>query len=161
LTYENGNNVDVIGYVRYIQTNSDASNKAVKRGYFFDAINGQQLTIHNYQDLLGNENYTMNFADLESDGSFTSNGKSVDLTKSEYHENPVYITKTFDIDGKKIGYLMYNSFTSNYDQQLNAAFGQLKAEGATDLVLDLRYNGGGSVRTATYLAGMITGQFNC
>ena len=108
---------------------------------------------------MAKESYTMSFADL-IDGEFVSNGKSVDLTKSEYHENPVYITKTFDIEGKKIGYLMYNSFTSNYDQQLNAAFAQLKSEGATELVLDVRYNGGGSVRTATYLAGMITGQFN-
>ena len=55
---------------------------------------------------------------------------------------------------------MYNAFTSNFDEQLNAAFGQLKAEGVTDLVLDLRYNGGGSVRTATYLGSMITGQFS-
>jgi C-terminal processing protease CtpA/Prc len=54
---------------------------------------------------------------------------------------------------------MYNSFTSDYDPQLNAAFGQFKADMVTDLVLDLRYNGGGSVRTATDLASMITGGF--
>ena len=54
---------------------------------------------------------------------------------------------------------MYNSFTANYDNQLNEAFGTLKNEGVTDLVLDLRYNGGGSVLTATRLASMITGQF--
>ncbi|WP_164975197.1 S41 family peptidase [Lutibacter sp. HS1-25] len=159
LTYESSNNVDVIGYVRFIENNSDASNKDVKRGYFFDAIDGQQLTVSNYRSLLAQETYTMSFADIVN-GDFVSNGKSVELTKSEYHENPVYITKTFDIDSKKIGYLMYNSFTSNYDKELNAAFAQLKSEGVTDLVLDLRYNGGGSVTTATYLAGMITGQFN-
>jgi C-terminal processing protease CtpA/Prc len=36
----------------------------------------------------------------------------------------------------------------------------LKSQGITDLVLDLRYNGGGSVQTATRLASMITGQFS-
>lgn len=158
LAYENNNNLDVVGYVRYIQSDSDATGKDVKRGYFFDAIDGQQLTVNNYQELLAQESYTMSFADL-TNGDFVSNGKSVELTKSKYHENPVYITKTLDVDGKKIGYLMYNSFTSNYDQQLNAAFAKLKSGGATELVLDVRYNGGGSVRTATYLAGMITGQF--
>lgn len=158
LSYENDNNVDLVGYVRYIQSNSDASDKDVKRGYFFDEIDGQQLTINNYKELLAKESYTMSFADL-NDGDFVSNGKSVELTKSEYQENPVYITKTFDIAGKKIGYLMYNSFTSSYDNDLNNAFAQLKSEGATELILDVRYNGGGSVRTATYLAGMITGQF--
>lgn len=158
LTYENDNNLDVVGYVRYIQANSNASGKDVKRGYFFDAIDGEQLTVNNYQTLLAKNTYTMSFVDY-TNGSFVSNGKSAQLTKSEYHENPVYITKTFNISNKKIGYLMYNSFTSNYDQQMNAAFAQLKAEGATELVLDLRYNSGGSVSTATYLAGMITGQF--
>src|SRR5690606_23779698 len=39
-------------------------------------------------------------------------------------------------------------------------FGMFKTEAVTDLIIDLRYNGGGSVKTATYLASMITGQFN-
>ena len=54
---------------------------------------------------------------------------------------------------------MYNGFFANFDIKLNEAFASLKAQGITDLVLDLRYNGGGSVQTATRLASMITGQF--
>lgn len=54
---------------------------------------------------------------------------------------------------------MYNGFYANYDTQLNNAFGALKSQGITDLVLDLRYNSGGSIQTATRLASMITGQF--
>lgn len=54
---------------------------------------------------------------------------------------------------------MYNSFIANFDKELNTAFGEFKSAGITDLVLDLRYNGGGSVTTATDLASMITGQF--
>ena len=54
---------------------------------------------------------------------------------------------------------MYNGFYPNYESQLNAAFGNLKAQNITELVLDLRYNSGGSVATATRLASMITGQF--
>ena len=55
---------------------------------------------------------------------------------------------------------MYNGFYPGYESHLNAAFGQLAAQGVTDLVLDLRYNSGGSIATATRLASMITGQFN-
>src|SRR5690554_908764 len=55
---------------------------------------------------------------------------------------------------------MYNGFTRRYDVELNNAFAQFKADGVTDLVVDLRYNGGGSVETAVDLSGMITGQFN-
>ena len=54
---------------------------------------------------------------------------------------------------------MYNGFYADYDSKLNEAFGTLKSQGVTDLVLDLRYNSGGSVQTATRLASMITGQF--
>jgi peptidase S41-like protein len=159
LFYETGSSTDIFGYVRYILPNTDASAKNVMRGYIFDAIDGQQLTLNNYKNLLGQDAYTMNFADLNG-GNPVSNDISVDLIKSTYTENPIYITKTLDINGVKIGYLMYNGFTSNFDQQLNSAFAQLKADGATELVLDLRYNSGGSVRSATYLASMITGQFN-
>ncbi len=158
LAYETGSSTDLLGYVRYILPDSDASGKDIKRGDVFDGIDGTQLTLSNYEDLINQDSYTFNMADLNG-GNPVSNGKSIALTKSEYQENPVYVNKTFDIGGRKIGYLMYNSFTAAYDQVMNAAFPELKSAGVTDLVLDLRYNGGGSVRTATYLSGMITGQF--
>ncbi|SDW90368.1 C-terminal processing protease CtpA/Prc, contains a PDZ domain [Lutibacter oricola] len=158
LTYEANSTTDIFGYVRYVLPNTDAANKGVKRGDVFDAINGVQLTINNYKELLSLDSYTLNFADING-GNPTSNNTSANLVKSEYQENPVYIVKTIDVDGTKIGYLMYNSFTSNYDVDLNNAFAQLKNEGATELVLDLRYNGGGDIKTAVYLSQMITGQF--
>ena len=55
---------------------------------------------------------------------------------------------------------MYNQFSSTFDAQLNTAFATFQSENITDLIVDLRYNGGGKVSTATYLGGMITGQFN-
>lgn len=152
---------DIFGYVRYILPNSNASDKDIKRGDLFLEVDGQQLTLDNYRNLLfgDNDSYTLGLASI-SNNTISSTGKTVALTKEIYTENPVFITKTFDIAGKKIGYIMYNAFTSDFDSELNDAFGQLKADGVTDLVLDLRYNGGGSVRTSTFLASMITGQFN-
>ncbi|MEN2414819.1 S41 family peptidase [Flavobacterium mesophilum] len=151
---------DVVGYVRYIIPNSDASTKAIKRGDFFTAVNGTKLTVSNYQSLLLTpDSYTLNLADYNG-SSFTLNGKSVALTKTVLEENPILINKVITTGGHKIGYLMYNGFYSEYDTKLNQAFGELKAQGATDLVLDLRYNGGGSVRSSTRLASMITGQFD-
>jgi carboxyl-terminal processing protease len=81
------------------------------------------------------------------------------LTKTVLSENPILINKVITSGSHQIGYLMYNGFYANYDTQLNDAFATLKSQGITDLVLDLRYNGGGSVQTATRLASMITGQF--
>jgi len=159
LVYADDSQTTVIGYVRYILPNSDAASKDIQRGDIFYAVNGTALTVNNYRDLLNQDSYTLNFADL-SNGVVTPNGQQVTLTKTEYAENPVYKTEIINEGSHTIGYLMYNGFYSNYDADLNNAFGTLKNAGVTDLVLDLRYNGGGSVQTATSLASMITGQFH-
>lgn len=159
LSYKPGSTTEIFGYVRYILPNSDASTKDIKRGDLFTAVNGTQLTISNYQTLLlAAESYTLNLAEYNGT-TIVANGKSVALTKTVLSENPIYINKVIESGSHKIGYLMYNGFYANYDTDLNNAFGSLKAQGVTDLVLDLRYNSGGSVLTATRLASMITGQF--
>ena len=151
---------DLFGYVQYISPNSDASNKDIKRGDLFLEVDGQQLTLDNYRDLLfgANDSYTLGLASIDNT-TISLTGETVSLTKEIYTENPVFLTKTIDKGGKKIGYIMYNAFRANFETELNNAFLQLKNEGVTDLVLDLRYNGGGRISTATSLASMITGQF--
>lgn len=159
LFYKDASQTAVFGVVRYVLPNSDAALKNVERGAIFYAINGVSLTKENYSSLLNNDTYTMNFANYDS-GNITPNGQSVSLTKSVISENPVYLTTVINSGVHKIGYLMYNGFYPNYESQLNAAFSNLKSQGITELVLDLRYNSGGSVATATRLASLITGQFN-
>ena len=160
LSFKPGSTTDIFGYVRYIIANSDASTKNIKRGDFFTAVNGTQLTVSNYKSLLfgANESYTLNLAEFNGT-TIVGNEKSVSLTKTVLSENPILINKVITSGAHKIGYLMYNGFYANYDKQLNDAFAALKLQGVTDLVLDLRYNGGGSVQSATRLASMITGQF--
>lgn len=159
LRRKESNPSEIYGWVKYIIPGSDAVSKNIQRGAIFYAINGTPLNDDNYRSLLNTENYTLNLADYDG-GAITPNGQTVSLTKTEITENPVLYTNVIETGQHKVAYLMYNGFTANFDQQLNAAFGTFLAEGATELVLDLRYNGGGSVQTATYLASMITGQFN-
>lgn len=156
----------VFGLVRLALNDSPASMAGIKRGQIFNAINGVPMTVDNFASLLRPDTYTLNFADYDTNNTETvdddkvvSNDTKASVTKIEYNENPIHISKVLPINGQKIGYLMYNGFTRNYDTQLNAAFGDFKAAGVQHLVLDLRYNGGGSVNTAALLASMITGQF--
>jgi carboxyl-terminal processing protease len=148
----------VIGWVRYILPNSDASDKNIQRGDLFYAVNGTSLTVQNYQELLAANNYTLHMADYDN-GNYTPNNVTVNLTKHDYSENPVYYTNVYEIGSHKIGYLVYNGFYGAYDTHLNNAFANFQAQGVNQLVLDLRYNSGGLVSTATHLASMITGQF--
>jgi carboxyl-terminal processing protease len=151
---------DVLGYVRYIVPNSDAATKDIKRGDVFTKVNGTQLTVSNYEALLfGTDSFTLNKLDFDGT-NFVDNGKTVTLNKTVLEENPILINKTIDSGTHKIGYLMYNGFYPASDLNLNSAFGKLKSDGVTELVLDLRYNLGGSVQSAIQLASMITGKFN-
>src|SRR5690606_17071400 len=159
LVYYPDNSNNVFGYVRYVLPNTDAEAQGLKRGDLFTTIDGQQINGQNYIDLQTPNSYTIGLATYDGT-NFIPTGETALLNKTQYNENPVYKVKTFDINGEKIGYLMYNGFITDYETQLNNAFAQFKAEGVTNLVLDLRYNGGGSVETATDLASMITGQVN-
>lgn len=163
---EGGNKV--LGVVRYVINDSDAASKNIKRGDIFYAINGTELfaetdvegtiTTSNL-DLLNPDMFTVNFAEISSDNMTVPNDVNIELVKQEITENPILISKTLEVNGTKIGYIMYNSFTFGFDMDLNEAFGALKSEGVTELVLDLRYNLGGSGTSAQRLCSMITGQF--
>jgi len=157
----------IVGVVMYVLPGSDGEIKGVERGDIFYAINGEELfaitdangfiTSSNL-DLLDASSYTMNFADIINNQT-VPNGVNIDIVKTLLEENPILIAKTLDVSGSKIGYIMYNDFIGDYDDELNAAFGRLAADGATELVLDLRYNPGGLVQSSLRLASMVTGQF--
>ena len=69
----------------------------------------------------------------------------------------VSLTRVVDVDGRRVGYLFFRNFVQPSTQALTDAFDALKAAGANELVLDLRYNGGGLVDVAVHLASLIGG----
>jgi carboxyl-terminal processing protease len=149
------NSDNIFGFVRYVVKGAPADLAGMKRGDIFIAVNGQQLTISNYQSLLiDNTAYTLSFATI-SNNSVVPNGRQVSLTAVEVHENPIYLDTILNVSNLKIGYLVYNGFMSDYDIQLNQVFQYFKTQGIQRLILDLRYNPGGSVQSAIYLASMI------
>jgi C-terminal processing protease CtpA/Prc len=93
-------------------------------------------------------------------GGLVQLDQEVALNKVQLTENPIHDHRVLDLDGVKVGYLMYNNFRTPFNTELNAVFANFATEGISDLVLDLRYNSGGSIETAKDLSSMITGQFN-
>lgn len=150
---------DIFGYVRYVLPDSPAEAAGLKRGDLFLKVNGQQMTINNYMDLLiTNESYYLTRMTIEQteDGNVIVPGTDTDVMNAVVlQENPVHYVDVLDVGGVATGYIVYNAFTSDFDLDLNDAFQDLKDQGVQKLILDLRYNGGGSIQTAIYLASMI------
>ena len=173
--YVECNDQNIFGFVRYIQKDSDAESKGVKRGMVFSNINGTRLTRDNYRDLLFNNSsssYTIRFSEISYNqnnqcANIIPGQEDLTLIKSRIVKNPIHISKIIENGGQKIGYLMYNQFLGvvesegkDYNSELNDAFANFLSNGINDLVIDLRYNPGGRISTSINLASMITGQFN-
>jgi C-terminal processing protease CtpA/Prc len=104
--------------------------------------------------------YNDNDTDTASDDEIVDSNEIISLTKEEYNENPIYSHTVINVGPEKAGYLMYNGFVNEYNEDLNQVFGEFKSQNIDHLILDLRYNSGGSIQTASLLGSMITGQFN-
>ena len=165
--YIPGSTSDVFGIVRMVQPNSNASTNNLVRGQIFNKIDGNSLTEDNLQTLLGSENYTLHLATYDTNGtetsdddSLTDGSETITLTKTVFSENPIFKTEIFSLNNENVGYLMYNGFVADYDGQLNTVFAEFQAQNIQHLILDLRYNPGGSVNSASVLGSMITGISN-
>jgi C-terminal processing protease CtpA/Prc len=154
--------------VLYPKQGTDAEAKGIDRGRFITKIDGQNITPQNYETLFGGTGTKkLSMADwsynpAESTYYLQDSGDVTIQMHSNYAENPVYKDSVYSINNKKIGYLVYNFFARDrgddsydYDKLLMSRLDALKAQGANEMVLDLRYNSGGAVSSAIALASAL------
>jgi carboxyl-terminal processing protease len=138
---------------------SPASEAGLSRGDRMIEIGGRQVSA-----LIGSGEIESAFGaseiGVETDIVFVSQGG----TRHEAHliKRPVTIptvslTRVYTISGRRVGYIFFRNFVTPSYGALDAAFAELSAAGVDELVLDLRYNGGGLVNVAQYLASYIGG----
>lgn len=90
-----------------------------------------------------------------SDGTAVS---TVTVTKANYSIEPVstrYGAKVIDDGGRKVGYVNLRTFINTAEQGLRDAFAQFRAQGVTEVIVDLRYNGGGLVSIAELMGDLL------
>ena len=159
LISENSN--ECIGVVNYVSAGSPAEKAGLKRGDVLWSINGKSITTDNYLDLYYASSLTASLAYIDwENGSIGDSGKEVELTAVTMYENPILCDTVYEFNGKKVGYLAYTSFDLISIPELIEIGKKFKSEGIKELVLDLRYNGGGYVITESVLASMFAPKAN-
>ncbi len=147
--------------VRYVIPNSPAATAGLVRGYKVTAINGTtNLAYSSSSDpiitFVGNA-LSGNSITLTLQKPDNSNFTTT-INKGTYTINPVmkYTTITTS-SGKKVGYFALKSFTTlaNAQAKIDEAFNSFIANNVTEMVVDLRYNGGGAVETSQYIANYL------
>jgi carboxyl-terminal processing protease len=144
--------------VKSVERASPSGLAGIRRGWRITKINGStNITTSNSSvivDAVYNSTQTT-FTFIKPDG----NSVDISLTAAHYQEHPVYLDTVYTVNSKKTGYMVFNSFlgdTTEIYSEFNRVFSKFSSQNVSDVVIDLRYNGGGYVsvqeKLADYLA---------
>jgi hypothetical protein len=147
-------NGDIALVIAYVIKGSPAEKAGLKRGDIILTVDDQTVNAKNYSTILQNTTLKLGLGTF-ANNTFSSNGKSLTLTKVELQINPILIDTVINWSGKKVGYFSYTQFLTSYDDSLRAVFGRFKTKGINELVVDLRYNGGGYVSSSDLLTDLM------
>lgn len=143
--------------VRAVEAASPAGAAGIRRGWKFVRVAGNtNINTDNSEFLAENiyESGSTAFTFEKPDGSTVD----ITLNSATYQEHPVILDSVYPVGGKKAGYLVFNSFLGDTSQVLNeltGVFNRFVSEGVTDVIVDLRYNGGGYVSLSEALANFL------
>nr|WP_199156294.1 S41 family peptidase [Pedobacter sp. ASV2] len=143
-------------YVKYVYQNSSAAAQGLVRGCKVTSINGRTNLAYSDDnvDFLNNAIFGSNTSIALTFNDLSGVSKSVTVNTTSYTVNPILFTSVYTVDAKKVGYIVFNSFTDNQTTALNAIFANFAAQGVTELIVDLRYNGGGYISTAAQIVNL-------
>lgn len=143
--------------VLFVEPGSPADLAGLKRGATISSINGtpldQSANDVQYAALYPSKIETHTFGITELDGST----RSVAISSAMVVKSPVLESKVLTDNGKKIGYMVFNDHIRTAEQPLIDTIQTFRESGISEIVLDLRYNGGGYLYIADELAAMIGG----
>ena len=148
--------------VSFVFENSPAQLAGISRGdriiaiagrNISDAITGNELA---WEELWENIDKTkeVSFTLKKIDGTLVTK----QLLQSAVKTNAVLSTQVIDSVLGNVGYLVYNSFIIPSHEELNQAFKYFNDNNVTELIVDLRYNHGGSSLMSNQLASQIAGE---
>ncbi len=154
--FRKGTTERLVLLVKWVLPDGPAAKAGLKRGMWIEKYNGSLIYEPNYENFWYRLHYQEggNTMTLTDDAGKVYNLEAVEMKVSPILHHDVITTG----NGKKVAYLMYNAFETGedgeFDSELRDLFGEFKSAGATQLVLDLRYNPGGYVSSCQLLASL-------
>jgi carboxyl-terminal processing protease len=149
-------------FVTAVYPGSPAATAGVQRGWVINKVNGSTVgTSYSSEHVTVSAALAASSVKIEGYNYADKVPFSLTLNQASYKSSPVYTSKVITRSGKKIGYLAFARFSALTNQDapsdtnLDPVFSNFSTQGITDLVVDLRYNGGGYIQTAEYLADLI------
>lgn len=145
--------------LRYVEPQSPAAAQGLARGDVVLAINGRSAAA-----LLASLDFSAIGASTTGEQvtlqiASAAGPRNVTLTSATYPLTPVPVSRVLTLaSGGKAGYLVLKDFVTQAEAPLADAFQAFRAAGASELILDLRYNGGGRGSTANVLASLVAGR---
>lgn len=148
---------EFLAQVLYVLPDSPAEKAGLKRGDLIIEVNGAALTRSNYSSYLETPQSSAKLlmGEMLDEHSFHETETLQIGEPTAVTEVAVYMDTVVTVQNHRIGYLMYNHFNDEYDNELREAFLKFKEAQVDDFVLDLRYNTGGNVDCAQLLATML------
>ena len=142
--------------IRYVEPLSPAGAAGLLRGDVIKAIDGvpdSTLISGDFAVLTPSQAGQQITLDTERGGV----PQRLTLTAAQYSLTPVPASATLTAGSAKVGYIVLKDFIVQAESELTTRLNAIKADGATDLVIDLRYNGGGRISTANHFASQVVG----
>jgi C-terminal processing protease CtpA/Prc len=155
LKYDPDNNVRF----SIIRPGSPAAEAGITRGDKLLAVGGKTIADIEqgdlWEDVLGEDEAGVEVTLTIEDATLAT--KNITLVKRWYSTTTTPVVKVLNVGPKPVGYLLFGAFMDLASAELLHAFATLKANQVEDLILDLRYNGGGSYAVAALLASLVRG----
>ncbi|MBF4486238.1 S41 family peptidase [Flavobacterium sp. CSZ] len=142
------------GVILYVLHDSPAKNNGLSRGQLITKINGSQLNLANYNNLyksiIASSNLDLEIVSYSAQSGF-SGSKEISLLQGYTFGQPINY-KVIEEKNTKVGYIEIPHFDVGQAQLFLQILQELKSKSITELILDLRYNGGGDISSATALS---------
>src|SRR5215204_417731 len=143
--------------VKSVEKQSPAGKAGIRRGWRVTKLNGNSNITNSNSNFIIEQVFNSNstlFTFLKPDGSTAD----IQLNSATYQEDPIFLDTVYTIGIKKTGYLVFNSFlgdTNKIYSDFQRIFNRFNQEGIGDMIVDLRYNGGGYVAVQSKLANYL------